>query len=362
MIGGRPVARGLFCLALFAVAFLVSADLVRPHLAGRASNLTETKLAWFAEHGAGYDTLFFGSSRAYRGFDPEGFDRLTAEAGVPTRSFNFGTPASRGFDAHRMLERLEQAGALDEVRYVLVDPEPLPWLLKAKDKESMIARGPIDWHDLPTTALVLRYVWSLEDATVGEKLAASIEHVHSACFFLAGIGSTENLINALLGKNLVDRTELTGRLGERLDGWQPLDDTNVSREDHNEKFLTSKRQTVYRKNLDELRATEIDDTPVTDSAAVFFTRLERRVRALGATPVFVTQPSLELQVDLVKAHREGRVEHLLRYDDPDDPRLAGLYAPENRWDKYHLARSGAELFSALLARDFAALIQGERAP
>ena len=353
----RPLAAAGYTL-LFVAAFALSSTLLNRHLAGRASNLTETKLHWFREHGAQFDTVFFGSSRAYRGFDPEAFDRITAEAGLGTNSFNFGSPASRGFDAYRMLGRLAGSEGVQNLKWVFIDPEPLPWLLRAKDKESMIALGPIDWHDVPTTWLVLRYIWSYDDASLAEKLFASAEHLHSCCYFVAGIGGTENLTNRLLGKDMVNRTELTQRLGERLDGWMPLDDANVSREDHTDKFLNPKRQASYRRALDELRAEFVDDAPISAQASVFFTRLVRQVEALGATPIFVTQPSLALQADLAKAHREGLIDHLLRYDDPDDPRIAPLYLPENRWDKFHLASSGATIFSEMLARDFAELLEG----
>jgi hypothetical protein len=357
------VLRGALCVLLFCAAFGAASSALRPFLAGQASNLTETKLSWFREHGAAYDTLFFGSSRAYRGFVPEVFERETATAGVETRAFNFGSPASRAFDAHRMLERLERGGGLDHVKWVLVDPEPLPWLLRAKDKESMLARGPIDWHDPLTTWLVLRYIWSYGDATLAEKLAASAEHLHSCCYFVAGIGGTENLVNAMLGKSLIDRTELTDRLGRRLDGWLPLDDSNVSRESHKSKFLSPRRQEAYRRDLAERRADAVDSGPASPRANVFFTRLAARIESFGATPVFVTQPSLSLQHDLVKAWREGQLEHLLRYDDPDDERAAPLFLPENRWDKFHLAESGATIFTELLARDFAELVRGlERRP
>jgi hypothetical protein len=342
-------------LVFFGLAFTASSNALRPLLAGQASNLTETKLEWFAENGARFDTLFFGSSRAYRGFVPEDFDRYTAELGVATRSFNFGSPASRVFDAYRMLERLEQRGALDQVEWVLVDPEPLDWLLRAKDKESMLARGPIDWHDPRTTWLVLRYIWSLEGAGPLERLAASIEHLHSCCYFVAGIGGTESLVNRLLGRPSRDYILIEDRLGPRLDGWLPLDDVNLTREEHREKFRGAERQEVYLSDLAARRAETVDDRPCKAAASVFFTRLAAKIEALGATPVFVTQPALNLQVDLVKAHRQGLVEHLLRYDDPDDPRTAPLFEVENRWDKFHLAESGARIFTEMLARDFAEL-------
>jgi hypothetical protein len=355
MSGGLDLRRAGLSLLLFGLAFTASSNALRPLLAGQASNLTEVKLDWFAEHGEQFDTIFFGSSRAYRGFVPEDFDRRTAELGVATRSFNFGSPASRVFDAYRMLERLEQRGALDQLEWVLVDPEPLDWLLRAKDKESMIARGPIDWHDPETTWLVLRYIWSLESARLLDRLSASFEHLHSCCYFVAGIGGTEDLVNLLLGRPNPEHIALEDRLGPRLDGWLPLDEAHLSREEHREKFRGSERQDVYQSDLAARRAESVDERPCAGEASVFFTRLAAKIEALGATPIFVTQPALNLQQDLVKAHRQGLVEHLLRYDDPDEERTAPLFEIENRWDKFHLAESGARIFTELLARDFAEL-------
>ena len=172
---------------------------------------------------------------------------------------------------------------------------------------------------------------------------------------MAGIGGTEALVNRLLGRPKPEPIDLTDRLGPRLDGWLPLDDAQFSREEHREKFRGSERQEVYQGDLAARRAETVDERPCAGEASVFFTRLAAKIEALGATPIFVTQPALNLQEDLVKAHRQGLVEHLLRYDDPDEARTAPLFEIENRWDKFHLAESGARIFTEMLARDFAEL-------
>jgi hypothetical protein len=119
---------------------------------------------------------------------------------------------------------------------------------------------------------------------------------------------TEDLVTRLLGRPRLDRTDLTGRLGPRLDGWLPLDDTSVSREEQREKFRGETRQEGYQSDLAARRQEVVDERPCAPEASVFFTRLAETIESLGATPVFVTQPSLNLQEDLVKAWRDGLVD------------------------------------------------------
>jgi hypothetical protein len=221
---------GLAHLLLFAGAFAASSRAIAAALPGRGTTLIETKLTWFAEHGEGYDTLFLGSSRTYRGFQPELFDELTAEAGIETRSFNFGTPGSRAFETYRVLERL--ATLEPKIDWVFVDPERHDWLRQMD--EDMLVRSYIEWHDIPTTWLVIRYVLD-QDMSAADKLDRIRANLRSCGYHIGNIGSTEGLVNALLGKDVVIRTNQTDRLGERLDGWLPLSqDTAMQREEKNE--------------------------------------------------------------------------------------------------------------------------------
>ena len=89
-----------------------------------------------------------------------------------------------------------------------------------------------------------------------------------------------------------------------------------------------------------------------------FRRIEESARRLGATVVFVIQPSFHRQNDLIKAAAGGEVKHLLRYDDPD--RFPELYEFANRRDQNHPNTAGALLFTERLAADFLALAGAER--
>ena len=59
---------------------LLTAELTDPEL--------DAKITHLEKNLAKYDTLFFGSSRIYRGFDPLVFDRDMAAHGERTSSFN----------------------------------------------------------------------------------------------------------------------------------------------------------------------------------------------------------------------------------------------------------------------------------
>ena len=348
---GPPWGALVVYALLFGAAFAVSSRAVTAVMPGRGTTLIETKLAWFEEHRAQYDTLFFGSSRAYRGFEPERFDRLTAEAGIETRSFNFGTPGSRAFEVYRMLDRIEELDL--DVRWVFVDPERLEWL-RQKD-EDMLVRSYIEWHDVPTTMLVVAYILD-QDLPLLDKLDRLKANLRACGYHIANIGSTEELVDTLLGRVVVDRTNQVDRLGARLDGWLPLSpETATQREKKNQNFNTPERQEAFRDKVEKLRADEVDDEPVAPSALAFFSRIERKIESMGAVPIFVTQPGVKLQHDLIKAHRDGKIRYLLRYDDPDE--VPELFLSENRWDQHHLRTPGAEIFTAMLARDFIELYE-----
>ncbi len=349
--------RAAIYIVLFAGASLLTSRAIARVLPGRGTTLIETKIAWFEKHGAQYDTIFLGSSRCYRGFEPELFDRLTAELGVETRSLNLGTPGSRAFETYRVLDRIEEFG--HDLKWVFVDPERLDWLRQMD--EDMLRSSYIEWHDPLTTWLVSRYVVD-QDMPLLDKLSRLRANAHSCGYHLGNIPGTKTYVDRALGRDIIDQTNQIDRLGERLDGWLPLSrDTALQREEKNENFNLPERRQAYLSKVAKLRVDETDEGPVRDSSAVFFERIARKIEDMGAVPIFVIQPGMKRQHDLIKAHREGRVRYLLRYDDPDD--VPELFEPQNRWDQHHLRISGAKLFTTMLAEDFARLCEAlERQP
>ena len=120
------------------------------------------------------------------------------------------------------------------------------------------------------------------------------------------------------------------------------------------KHFKNKKLEIYQEALEGFRKETVEPGPPSEAAVSLYRRIERYVRELGATTIFVTQPALYLQSDLIKAHERGDVAYLLRYDSPE--LFPEFYDPENRWDDTHLNETGAKLFTERLAQDVADLI------
>jgi hypothetical protein len=349
----RRLARGGALVALAVASFAIACALLRPVLPGGGGlERTETKLAHYAEHADEFDTLFLGSSRTFRGFDPETFDRVTAENGVPTRSFNFGIPGNRAVEIQHLLGRivaLEPRG----VRFVLVDPEGLTVMA---DTRNFRARDVIDWHDFDTTAIVSGHVLRSEGGT-RDKIDLLGFHWSSYALNVTNVGRGLGWTDPWLGR-VPTKEFVLETVGARGDGYAPLGEEGAELGRRGRRFR-SKRVDDYLARLEDFRALAPLEGEPSPAALALYERIESRASELGAATVFVTQPALYLQHDLIRAHESGAVRWLLRYDDPDlHPEL---YAPENRYDDTHLNDAGARLFTEELARDFARIQAQARA-
>jgi hypothetical protein len=345
----RLAAFGL--VLLFAAAFAASSWALRDRLPGGTGlERTETKFEYFAARKDGFDLLFFGSSRTYRGFDPALFDAELARRGISMRSFNFGLPGSRAVEVQHLLGRVVALKPRN-VRFCLVDPEGLSAL---PDHRNFRARAVIDWHDLEMTGLVTRYVLETEP---DQRRRAELVWAHwtSCALNLTNVGRGLGWVDGWLGRR-PPREFVAETVGERGDGYTPLGEEGAELGRRGKRFK-NKRVDDYLARLEEYRELRVSRWPPSEAAIDLYRRIERHVRDLGATTIFVTQPALYLQEDLIKAHARGDVAHLVRYDDPQ--RFPELYAPENRYDDTHLNEQGARLFTEHLARDVAELIERE---
>jgi hypothetical protein len=330
----RAPAAALCC---FALGSALSGAIVRPRLpeGGEPGGRAEIKLAHLRSSTARYDTLFLGSSRTFRGLSPRVFDAVTAEAGAPTSSFNLGVPGTRATEVLRLLERLSRVRP-DGWRTVFVDPEGFEVLL---DESNYLSRPVIDWHDLETTRLVCDYIRETERGRSRRKLWM---HGVSCAYHLAGVGRALPWVDGWLGIE-ADPERIAETLGPLGDGYVPQE---------------RGMRRGFRRELDEYagRVADLEAAPLAAAApqAVFlFREIERRIEALGARAVFMAQPGLYLNSDLVQAARAGAVDTLLRFDEP--ARFPDLYEPAARFDANHLNALGAERFTRHLAEAYLAL-------
>jgi hypothetical protein len=342
----RPPARpGAVAAAWlgFAAAFGLVAGLVR-ELAPYGSGLErmDVKLDAFARRKDDFDLVFLGSSRTVRGFVPSQFDAELAAQGFETRSFNLGVAGARVTEMLFVLERLVEL-APRNLRYVLIDPEDFGQI---HDTRNALAQSGIVWHDPSTTWLAARHVLASER---GDKLEVLRDHTRACALNVLNVGRAARWVNAALGRG-PDEALVAEVLGERGDGHTALFDDQETLRGRRRRFERGRAE--YERMVQGYRESARPEGGPAEEFLELLGRVEALVRALGAEPVFVIQPALARQWDLIKAAESGAVGALLRYDDPE--RDAALFAHEQRFDSLHLNDAGAALFTGRLAEDFAA--------
>jgi hypothetical protein len=322
------VAAALLCLATFVgVAALLRR--VTPH--GSGLERMDVKLDAFAPRKDEFTLLFLGSSRTIRGFVPAQFDAALEERGVRVRSFNLGVPGGRLPEMLHMLERVAELEP-QRIDYVLIDPEDFELI---HDTRNALAQSGIAWHDLATTQLALEHLAASER---DERFERAADHVQALGFNLLNVGRTARWVNAALGRAPSPRF-VADSLGERGDGHTALFDD---------------QDTLAERMVEAYRAQPQPERAPPAQFLALLARFEAGVRALGAEPVYVIQPALARQWDLIAAAQSGAIEPLLRYDDPE--LHADLFAHSSRFDSLHLNDVGAEIFTRKLANDFAAWV------
>jgi hypothetical protein len=332
-------------IAFFALGLAAGTASLRPVLpaGGAPDERVEIKLDHLRRHGERYDTLFVGSSRTFRGFVPAVFDAATAAAGVPTHSYNLGVPGSRATEVWRLLERVAAVRPTGW-RTVFVDPEGFEVLL---DEGNHLARSVIDWHDLETTLLVTDYIREQQGgrASTGQKLWM---HAVSCAYNLAGVGRALPAVDRALGVR-ADPEWVAETLGPALDGYAP--------QDRECKRGFKQDREVFADRVDDLvLQTEAEPGEPAPQALQVFARIEDRIEALGARAVFVAQPGMFVNHDLVAAARAGTIGTRVRLDQPQ--RFPDLFAFEARYDFNHLNALGAERYTRHLAEAWLALPTG----
>jgi hypothetical protein len=294
------------------------------------------KLEFFAKHKDEFDTLFLGSSRFYYAISPEGFDRITRENGVPTRTFNFGIDG---------MNPPENFYVLDQI--LKTEPRSLKWIFVEVDnietKSHVKILGTqrlLYWHDWPRTALTLKKAINPRPRT---KWFQRLNRLWSARRELAlhlslfekqftNVGWAADFISSLIEVRV---PESTPKLGPKGDGYR-LAGASMSPE----------RAENFRRKL----AQEVADSkpefidPYAESA---YRDCAEKIRHLGAAPIFVIAPSIFQSPMLF---RDGPPAPLLVFN--DCKAYPQLYDTKVRVDQQHLTQEGAVEFTRLLALKF----------
>ena len=266
---------------------------------------------------------------------------------VPANNITVGLPGANAVDAQHTLGRVQALGPA-HIDYVLVDPEGFSVV---PDDRNFRARSVIDWHEFEITELVSRYVLA-SDRTAEEKASLLYSHWSSCAYNLSNVGRGLRWVEESLGKRPTAEA-IAEALGPDRDGYSPQGEEGSELGKRGQRFR-KKKADEYLAQVEEFRRQPASNRPPAPEAIALYRRIVARAQALGARVIFVIQPALYRQDDLIRAHELGDVSVLLRYDDPD--RFPELYDVEHRFDATHLNDEGARAFTGLLARDFLELI------
>jgi hypothetical protein len=335
-----PTAAGV-AIALggwFAVAAAVETTIpwLGPDLIGQ-------KLGVLADDVHEYHAVFLGSSRIYRQLDPVVFDQVFADAGRAMRSFNLGAPDMR------MPEVLYLARWLIDqsprrLELLVVDAESDPLFIR---EQNLRSERIVRWHDPRNVAAILGEV---RRSSGGPVLALHRAGRHSAPFLLhlTQLGRGHGLLLAATGALQVEfPLEQRGFFA----GDEELAITPSAAQRQELELFSSrlhKDLDRWRRDIERLSGLPRSGELTDPFEIELFTELERLATSAGVRTVFLLDARPEQTPNLVWAAENDVISTLLRFDDPH--RYPELYEPALRFDRHHLTREGARIYTTEVAR------------
>jgi hypothetical protein len=347
------------CALFFLITAAATARLLDRLLPPWHVPMVSEKLAYYAAHAGEFDTLFLGSSRTIHHLDPLVFDRLTNEAGVPTKSFNFGVtamfPPEDGYFVERLLPL--HAGRLKRVFIELSFGAPLE-VVNSETVRMMY------WHDEHRLALVFKEIVTINQPRApgarGTEAAASV--ISSASFWKAlqaPPGAVPRVSALLVHLQVYLRRFLNIGRGA---GWLPKSTTRGAanpalplefERTHGARLLPAVENpsTELLSRFERLRTQRERNPgpwlPLSAACEANLKDIVSRVRASGAEPILFFAPELTPWRRFVANEPDLTV-----FDFSEVGRFPRLFDPAQRVDLGHFNAAGALEFTRAFAQIF----------
>lgn len=304
--------------------------------------IVREKWAWWQKNKDTIDTLYVGTSRTFRGIMPSVFDKMTAEAGVPTKSYNFGVdgmfPPEDAYVGEHLLKD---------------PPKNLKWVffemgvfLGDFDGRPPKSVRTVYWHDWTRTWLCMREaLWPKKKPVKWKKLfqsdkgrpsPAAIAMTHFEVFltqsFNIGRGASAWERRAFKRSNGPSGFDMSDS------GFLPTTGDGVMRGAELERF---------EKEYAERQKTPARVVPLRPYSQESFDRMLKLAEKAGARVCFVVAPTTGEMSGHPKQEPAVPV-----FDFREMDRFAELYRKDMRIDIAHMNAKGAELFTRRLAEQF----------
>lgn len=328
----------LFNVAVALLAFIATCALLHSVVPAPPVENVSPKLRFFAEHKNEFDTLLIGTSHIQHQISPALFDRLTAEAGRPTHTFNFGVDGMHPAESFFVIEQIL---ALDprSLKTVVFELEnvQLEW-----SKEARGTRRLAYWHNWKQTALTVRRAinpsghapWYAKLFRLIIRCRDIALHVSLFARQTANVGRVADLIDT---RNAATTGEWNAQLGAARDGYQaPNPPMAADRVIAYQQKLQRETQSARRRFID----------PYAEKA---YREYAAKFGALGARSVFVVTPVVT-QSPL--AFRPSPPPPGPVFSFNSAKRYPQLYDPAVRADEAHLSAVGADELTRLVASQF----------
>lgn len=295
------------------------------------------KLRFFAKHKDEFDTLFLGSSEFYYAVSPEGFDTITRENGVPTRTFNFGVDGMSPPETFYVLEQILKTQPRS-LKWVFLEVDNIQTKLHA---DILGTQRLLYWHDWPRTTLTLS---KAVDPSGQGKWYQKLYRLWSArrnllshlALFQKQFANVGRAADFFAFQSEVPVLELSPKLGPKGDGYRLA----------GEPMSPERAEDFRRKLAAEVSASrpEFID-PYAEGA---FRDYAEKLRRLGAAPIFVAPPGIFQSPMLFRATPPPGPLFLFN----DCKTYPQLFDAKVRVDELHLTNEGAAEFTRLLALEF----------
>lgn len=327
----------LFLLALWVVATLLG----RIDPFGEVPIVRE-KWEYWRENKDQFDTVFIGTSRTFRGVMPAVFDQLTAEAGMPTKSYNFGVDGMFAPEDAYVAEHLLRDPPKN-LRWVFME---MGVFLSNFDGRPPDNIRTIYWHDWVRTSLCIREVlwpkkrkakmrkWFKGDDDDPPAALTAFTHFGVYLMYKSNIGRGAGAWERLVFRRPIN----PAMVGVTGDGFLPTSGDGVMR---------GAALTRYEEEYAERLQTPARLVPLRPYSQESLDRVMRFVRACGARGVFIVAPT----TGEMSSHPSPET-GIPTLDFRDMKQYPELFAKEHRVDTAHMNAKGAEIYTRRLAERF----------
>ena len=358
---GARAARVVRHLALLLLSFGLVSAWVRSHAPWPSEYAMDAKMEAFFADKDEFDCLYVGPSSIYRSFMPEVIDPIVSrELGRPFRSFNLGMGALFGHETDAILREV-LASKPARLKWVVMQPGD--YYPQFRLGRNIWTEREVRWHDLQGTLEVLRSVAIMKDQEdwelpAWERFKLAFTHIELLGWHYGNFGLGKRMLAPLFG---ADDPELPALIEQmrRQGGYQALEDARDEEAIERGKWFRENPQDYIDKVAD-LRSKFDNVAPLEDYN--FQAHLDQQAMILdGGYELFYVVPPIINPPALINAlRRKGLLPQTIDLNGPD--RYPVLYRPELHFDRGHLNRAGAQVFSEMFAERLIDAIEKTGAP